>query len=131
MNEKINRSTQKEGGRASHHLHPKILKDPPPGALFLEYGDSTINFELRAWTDQFDSWPQTRSDLAVALYGAIHAAGMSFPFPQREVRLLRDSDDEPKLRSNSPPTLAGGRPGVGIDRSSALMEQKKEPEEKT
>jgi small-conductance mechanosensitive channel len=56
------------------------------------YGDSSINFELRAWTDQFESWPQTRSDLATALYDAVHQAGMSFPFPQREVRLLGDAD---------------------------------------
>jgi small-conductance mechanosensitive channel len=74
------------------HAHPRVLKDPPPRAFFVGYGDSSINFELRAWTDQFDSWYQTRSDLAVALYDAAHAAGMSFPFPQREVRVLRDSD---------------------------------------
>jgi potassium efflux system protein len=70
--------------------HPRILKDPPPQALFVGYGDSSINFELRAWTDQFDSWPRIRSDLAVALYDAVHETGMAFPFPQREVRLLPD-----------------------------------------
>jgi hypothetical protein len=31
-----------------------------------------------------------RSDLASAVYEAVIAAGLSFPFPQREVRLLRD-----------------------------------------
>jgi hypothetical protein len=29
-------------------------------------------------------------DLTVAVYGAVYAAGMTFPFPQREVRLLSD-----------------------------------------
>ncbi|HAM50305.1 MAG TPA: hypothetical protein DCP92_06275 [Nitrospiraceae bacterium] len=72
--------------------HPKILADPAPQALFISYGDSSINFELRAWTAQFDDWSQIRSDLAVAAYDAVRAAGMTFPFPQREVRLLRDSD---------------------------------------
>ena len=33
--------------------NPRVLKDPPPQALFMGYGDSTINFELRAWTDQY------------------------------------------------------------------------------
>ncbi len=32
-----------------------------------------------------------RSQLATAVYDAGCAAGMSFPFPQREVRLLRDA----------------------------------------
>jgi len=54
------------------------------------YGDSSINFELRAWTDQFNNWGRIRSDLTVALYKVVQEAGMSFPFPQREVRLLGD-----------------------------------------
>jgi hypothetical protein len=34
---------------------------------------------------------QVRSDLATAVFDAVKAAtDMSFPFPQREVRLLRD-----------------------------------------
>jgi small-conductance mechanosensitive channel len=75
--------------------HADILQSPPPLALFVGYGDSSINFQLRAWTDKFDDWPRIRSDLAVALYDAAHAAGMSFPFPQREVRLLHDPDGRP------------------------------------
>ncbi|HET6490025.1 MAG TPA: mechanosensitive ion channel domain-containing protein [Syntrophales bacterium] len=68
--------------------NPNILHSPPPQGLMMGYGDSSINFELRAWTDEFDNWPAVRSELAVALYDAVHAAGMTFPFPQREVRLL-------------------------------------------
>lgn len=59
-------------------------------------GDSAPNFELRAWTGDFGGWYQIRSELAVAVYDAGYAAGMSFPFPQREVRLLRDVPAEPE-----------------------------------
>jgi potassium efflux system protein len=76
--------------------HPKVLRHPPPLGLFMGYGDSSINFELRAWIDEFNSWPQIRSDLATALFDAVHEAGMSFPFPQREVRLLGDPETEEK-----------------------------------
>jgi small-conductance mechanosensitive channel len=69
-----------------------ILKNPPPRGLFMGYGDSSINFELRAWTDQFANWGLIRSELAAAVYEAVYAAGMSFPFPQREVRVLRDTE---------------------------------------
>jgi len=68
--------------------NPHILADPPPQALFMGYGDSSINFELRAWTDRFDDWQLIRSELATAVFDAVRAAGMSFPFPQREVRIL-------------------------------------------
>lgn len=72
--------------------NPDILREPAPRALFTGYGDSSINFELRVWPSQFNQAAQVKSDLASAVYDAVNAAGMSFPFPQREVRLLSDRD---------------------------------------
>ena len=57
----------------------------------MSYGDSSINFELRAWTDQFYNWQDIRSELAVAIYDAVYAAGMTFPFPQRDVNIINYS----------------------------------------
>jgi potassium-dependent mechanosensitive channel len=74
--------------------HPGVQQTPPPQAFFTGFGDSSINFELRAWTGDFGSWYRIRSELAVAVYDAGHAAGLSFPFPQREVRLLREAPAE-------------------------------------
>ena len=71
--------------------HPQVLKTPAPQAVFIAFGDSSINFELRAWTNRFERWPAIKTELAVALYSALRAAGMTFPFPQREVRLLGDA----------------------------------------
>jgi potassium-dependent mechanosensitive channel len=73
--------------------HPQILHDPAPHCLFMSYGDSSINFELRAWTEYTNS-VQVHSDLTVAIYEAVNAAGLSFPFPQREARLLSDYNGE-------------------------------------
>lgn len=75
--------------------NPNILQNPAPQGLLVGYGDSSINFELRVWTDQFDDWPRIRSQLAIAVYDAVYAAGLAFPFPQREVRLLRDTEGGP------------------------------------
>jgi potassium efflux system protein len=71
--------------------HAAVLKNPPPQGLFMGYGDSSINFELRAWTAMSGNWAVIRSELASAVYDAVYSAGMSFPFPQREVRVLGDS----------------------------------------
>ena len=37
--------------------HPQIMLNPPPQAVFTAFGDSSINFELRAWTNRFERWP--------------------------------------------------------------------------
>jgi potassium efflux system protein len=79
--------------------NPRILRDPPPQAIFVGFGDSSINFELRAWTDEFQQWRLILSELAVAVYDSVHEAGMTFPFPQREVRLLHDLEPEPAVVS--------------------------------
>jgi potassium-dependent mechanosensitive channel len=70
--------------------HPEILKDPVPQAVFTKFDNSSINFELRAWTSQFEGWPKVQTELAAGVYAALHAAGMSIAFPQREVRILHD-----------------------------------------
>ena len=72
---------------------PDVLAVPPPRAFLVGFGDSSINFELRAWTDQVIDWIRVKSELAVAVYQAVNdAADISFPFPQREVRLLHDEE---------------------------------------
>jgi potassium-dependent mechanosensitive channel len=88
--------------------HPQIMQTPAPQAVFKGFGDSSINFELRAWTNRFERWPKIQTELAAALYAALHAAGMSFPFPQREVRLLGD------VRAGAviPPAGASDAPGL-------------------
>jgi len=80
--------------------HPDILKNPKPLALFIGYGDSSINFELRAWTERFTDWFNTRSDLAKGVYRAVLDAGMSFPFPQRDVHVIGDPHVAPPARTS-------------------------------
>jgi small-conductance mechanosensitive channel len=100
------------------HAHPGVLKTPAPKAYFTSFGDNAIHFELRAWTDQFEQWFQIRTELATAVYVASQAAGMSFPLPQREVRLIRDGPVE--LAATPPlPQPAPGRSEGRIEEDSA------------
>jgi small-conductance mechanosensitive channel len=69
-----------------------VLQQPAPRCLLIGYGDSSMNFQLRAWTDQFDDWQIISSNLASAVYDAVIEAGFQFPFPQREVRVIGDAD---------------------------------------
>jgi potassium-dependent mechanosensitive channel len=64
-----------------------VLGKPAPVAFFQGFGDSALNFELRAWTDRFEEWGSIRSQMAVAVNNRLKAEGIVIPFPQRDVTL--------------------------------------------
>lgn len=71
--------------------HPGILPDPEPYALFQGFGDSSLNFDLRAWCD-FNDGMRVKTELNLAIHDALKEAGIEIPFPQRDLH-LRSVDD--------------------------------------
>ena len=67
--------------------HEDILQDPEPYALFRGFGESSLNFELRAWTDEFDNFLRVKSALSASIVGALRSAGLEIPFPQRDLHV--------------------------------------------
>ncbi len=68
--------------------HPDIMREPPPDTLFLGFGDSSLDFQLRAWTSNFDRWQNIKSELAIGINAALRDANISIPFPQRDLHIL-------------------------------------------
>jgi small-conductance mechanosensitive channel len=67
-----------------------VLKEPPPGVRFMEFGDSGLHLELRVWSDSLiNKKGVLKSQLNFAIYDAFAAAGIEVPFPQRVVHLPR------------------------------------------
>ncbi len=64
----------------------RVLPAPAPGVYVSELGDNAVALELRAWTNGPD-WVQVRFDLIEAGKVALDAAGISIPFPQRDVHI--------------------------------------------
>jgi potassium-dependent mechanosensitive channel len=71
--------------------HPRILAMPAPRALLLAFGDSALEFELRAYVDNVETALLTRSDLHLAILRRFRVAAIVIPCPQREVRLVTDA----------------------------------------
>jgi len=67
--------------------HPDVAPQPPPSALFIAFGDSSLDFQLRVWSTNIDQWMRIRSDVAVAALAALSSAGIAIPFPQRDVHI--------------------------------------------
>ena len=69
------------------NAHPDIMSNPEPSALFLRFGDSSLDFLLRAWTGRSETWREVASQLAIAINRALGEAGIVIPFPQRDLHL--------------------------------------------
>jgi potassium efflux system protein len=66
--------------------HKLVSSFPAPVALFTGFGESSLDFAVRFWTDS-PEFPQVRSEVALAIHDALKQAGFQIPFPQRDVHL--------------------------------------------
>jgi small-conductance mechanosensitive channel len=73
--------------------HPMILTTPPPRALFLAFGASSLDFELRVWIADFNNRRQVQSELNQEINSEFADAGIEIPFPQADLH-IRTVDEE-------------------------------------
>lgn len=73
--------------------HPRVQKHPTPVARLMAFADSGIDLELRVWiTDPQDGINNIRSDLYVDIWKRFKEAGITIPFPQRDVHLKTEPE---------------------------------------
>jgi potassium efflux system protein len=67
--------------------HPQVLRTPAPSAALESFGDSALLFSLRVSLPDIDKAYGVQSDLRVAIFKALRAAGIEIPFSQVDVTL--------------------------------------------
>ncbi len=68
--------------------HPRVLRDPEPGAQLLKFGDSGIDLEIGFWIgDPEQGTGNVRSDINVAIWRAFREAGIEMPYPRRVIEI--------------------------------------------
>jgi small-conductance mechanosensitive channel len=65
--------------------HDEVLEDPEPKTIFTGFGDSSLDFELRAWT--VGNFVNTASDLRVGMDQTLAENEIEIPFPQRDLHV--------------------------------------------
>ena len=66
--------------------NPLVLPEPEPFVVFKGFGDSSLDFELRAWC-AFNDGLAVLTQLNVAINRALAENGIEIPFPQRDLHL--------------------------------------------
>jgi len=74
------------------YQHDSIITKSPilakPWVFFKEFGDSSLNFELRCFIKVADDRKVVTSDINFKLEKALRKAGIEIPFPQRDVHII-------------------------------------------
>jgi len=78
--------------------HPDVMTEPKPTVLFLGFGDSSLDFKVRAFVREQYKRMSLIHDLHMALDKALREAGIEIPFPQRDLH-LRSVDPGIDLKS--------------------------------
>lgn len=72
--------------------HPLVLKDPAPTVDVLELADSSVNFAVRPQVDPDNYW-RVYFDVTEQVKLRLDEAGISIPYPQRDVHLFQQSEN--------------------------------------
>jgi len=75
--------------------HPKVLKSPAPTIAVSELADSSVNFIVRPWAKTEDYW-DVYFELTESFKKAFDQAGISIPYPQQDVHLFMEEQEEKK-----------------------------------
>jgi potassium efflux system protein len=73
--------------REAGERNPLTLAEPPPYVLFTQFGDNTLNLELRCFVGSMDDRMPAISQLNLAINDVFNEHGISIAFPQRDVHL--------------------------------------------
>ncbi len=67
----------------------RVIAKPEPLVVLKEFGDSSVNLEIRFWIeDPRNGTTNVRSEVLLQVWDRFKAAGISFPFPQRDVHIV-------------------------------------------
>jgi small-conductance mechanosensitive channel len=81
----------------------KVAETPTPQVLYLSFGESALEFELRVWVLDADNWLVVSSELHQEIDRRFRKAKIEIAFPQRDLH-LRSTSEPITLPSSEMPT---------------------------
>ncbi len=71
---------------------PRVLKDPVAVCHLQEFGESSVNLELRFWIDDpMNGRANVVSKIQLGIWDKFHEHGIEIPYPQRDLHLRSSS----------------------------------------
>jgi small-conductance mechanosensitive channel len=81
--------------------HERVLTSPEPHVIFMNFGASSLDFELRCYTAEVSYRLLISSDLRFAIDKAFREAGIEIPFPQSVIHFADQQEILERLDSRN------------------------------
>ncbi|MCD4801782.1 MAG: mechanosensitive ion channel [Anaerolineales bacterium] len=72
--------------------HPDILDTPSPEVFLTDFGDNSINYELRIWVASTIKMTPVSSALRLKIWDIFEEQKFEMPYPQRDVHITASED---------------------------------------
>jgi potassium-dependent mechanosensitive channel len=89
-------------------VHPAVSANPAPNALFIGFGDSSLDFELRIWVTDIASRLIARSAVLTEIDRRFREEKIEIPFPQRDLHVRSVDAGAAALVRGPAPESGGG-----------------------
>lgn len=89
----------------------EVLSEPAPAVHFAEFGDSSLNLQIRVWINEPRDHTAIRSHVNFAIERSFRKHNIEIPFPQRDLRLRSGSASVEKSGGVS----VDGQPGAHVE----------------
>ena len=77
----------------------RVLPDPDPKCLFIEFGESALKLQLRFWIGDAQNGVQNvKSDVLIEIWQRFKQHGVRVPYPQRDLH-IRSSNERAPLQA--------------------------------
>jgi small-conductance mechanosensitive channel len=88
---------------------PRVLNHPKPVVWMLEFGDNSVNFEIRCWIkDPQSGVGNFKAAILKRVWDLFKEHGVEIPFPQRDIHIKSlPAEGTVKLEAGSKPSVNG------------------------
>lgn len=73
----------------------RVAKEPPPNSFLIGFGESGVDLRVAFWVqDPENGFLGLFSAILLTIWQRFNEEGIEFPYPQREIRILSESDEQ-------------------------------------
>ena len=74
-----------------------VMMDPAPEVMVNDYGEFAVQYDIRYWIADYAHWQQIHDAVMTRIWYELKRAGLTIPFPMRDVTVRTLSEDHEML----------------------------------